>query len=192
MKPDVFESSASYEFANVRIALKVRESMLKKSTKHQFWCSKNFKIWFRNQGFISSKTVHFHRPNATLRKIFTESPEKQQRQMELSSTPNKVQTHFRHEKQRLDLQYVQKVCSDYLNLVIFGDFQNNFRPKIEIFKIALPARSGSFYLAILKSSIFRPKIILKISKDEQIEVVGPTFLNILWSLGSFLLWFQGW
>ena len=57
--------------------------------------------------------------------------------MELSSTPNKVQTYFRHEKQRLDLQCVQKVCSDYLNLVIFGDFQNNFRPKNRNFQNCL-------------------------------------------------------
>ena len=36
-----------------------------------------------------------------------------------------------------EIQCVQKCCSDYLNLVIFGDFRNNFRRKIEIFKIVL-------------------------------------------------------
>ena len=64
--------------------------------------------------------------------------------------------------------------ADYLNLVIFGRFQNK---KIEIFKIAFPARpSGSFYWAILKISIF---FILKTSKNDKIEVVGHKFLNAL-------------
>ena len=45
--------------------------------------------------------------------------------------------------------------------------------KIELFKIALPARpSGSFYLAILKTSIFSHKIILKFSKYDQISETG--------------------
>ena len=35
----------------------------------------------------------------------------------------------------------------------------------------------TFYWAILKISIFWPKIILKISKNDQIEVVGPFFLT---------------
>ena len=42
-----------------------------------------------------------------------------------------------------------KILVRLRDLVIFGDFQNNFRPKNEIFKIALPApRSGSFYWAL--------------------------------------------
>ena len=58
------------------------------------------------------------------------------------------------------VQRVQKFVADYLNLVIFGRFQNK---KIEILKIAFPSRpAGSFYWAILKISIFlfwkRPKM----------------------------------
>ena len=37
-----------------------------------------------------------------------------------------------------------------------------------------------FYWAILKISIFWPKIILKTSKNDQIEVVGHKLLNALY------------
>ena len=40
--------------------------------------------------------------------------------------------------------------------------------------------SGPFYSAILKISIFWPKIILKMSKNDQIEAVGLIFLNPLY------------
>ena len=39
--------------------------------------------------------------------------------------------------------------------------------------------SSSFYRTTLKISIFWPKIILKISKNDQIEVAGPKFFNAL-------------
>ena len=55
-------------------------------------------------------------------------------------------------------------------------FRIIFGRKIEIFKIALLARpSGSFYQAILKISIFRPKIILKIFKNNQISETEQNF-----------------
>ena len=63
------------------------------------------------------------------------------------------------------IQCVQKFWADFLKLVIFGRFQNNFRQKI--FQNCL---AGSFfYWAILKISIFWPKIILKITKNDQIS-----------------------
>ena len=55
-------------------------------------------------------------------------------------------------------------------------FRIIFGQKIEIFKIALPARpSGSFYWAILKISIFWPKIILKMAKNDQISAPDTNF-----------------
>ena len=50
---------------------------------------------------------------------------------------------------QFELQCVQKCWFDYLNLVILGDFQNNFQQKIEIFKIALPARLSARFVNAL-------------------------------------------
>ena len=55
-------------------------------------------------------------------------------------------------------------------------FRIIFGQKIKIFKIALPARpSGSIYLGNFEIFYFLPKIILKISKNDQISEPGKNF-----------------
>ena len=94
-------------------------------------------------------------------------------------------------RQRVTLQCVQKFWSDYLNLVIFGDFQNNFRTKFrsrtKIFERAVQIRGYSEYqLALLVLKVlcsltiegagdepvgnkdFRDHIFKTISKHEQV------------------------
>ena len=56
------------------------------------------------------------------------------------------------------------------DLVILGDFQNYFRPKnLNFHNQPTNVPEGRAGKAILKISIFWPKIILKISKKDQIE-----------------------
>ena len=70
----------------------------------------------------------------------------------------------------LPLQRVQKFGPTTSIWSFLGIFRMNFGKKIEIFKIAFPARpSGSFYWTIWKISIFWPKFILKIPKKDQIS-----------------------
>ena len=70
-----------------------------------------------------------------------------------------------------------KICVRRRNLVILGHFQNNFRPKNRNFqncpikRARRASRQGNF-----ENFDF---FILKTSKNDQIEVVGHTFLNAL-------------
>ena len=65
------------------------------------------------------------------------------------------------------IQCVKNFWSDYFNLVVFGDFQNNCRPKNRNFQNCLAF--GLVLLGSLKISIFGPNIILNIFKNDQIS-----------------------
>ena len=76
-------------------------------------------------------------------------------------------------EETVELQYVQKVVSDYQFFSFLDVLRIIFGQKIEIFKIALPAKLP-FGLVLLGNSEnlnFWPKIILKTSQNDQIS--GP-------------------
>ena len=72
---------------------------------------------------------------------------------------------FFHDTDRL--QRIQKKVSDYLNLVIFGHFQNNFLPKIVIFQTSTSLNhSLRFYkFPIIRKHIVQFRRILKLSQS---------------------------
>ena len=87
------------------------------------------------------------------------------------------------EKSFINLQCVQKCVSDYLNLVIFGHFQNNFRPKNQNFQNCLAGSpSGLVLLGNFENFDFLAENYSENGQKWPNFGAGHKFLNALYKI----------